>query len=82
MKNLLLTRIKPDNIKDFLNSTDINFEVISKSDHYFNDMFTGARILNSTDKIIFKNVTPENESFLRLKFGEDIGSCDIVLFDK
>jgi len=82
MKNLLLTRIDSFGIVDFLNSTDIEFEVISKSDGYFNDMFTGARILNSTDRVLFRNVDEENESFLRLKFGELLQVCDIVQFDK
>lgn len=81
-KTFLLSRIDPFGIVDFLNTTDLEFEVISKSDGYFNDMFTGARILNSTDKILFRNVDEENESFLKLKFGESIGCCDIVLFDK
>ena len=82
MKNLLLTRIDSFGIVDFLNSTDIEFEVISKSDGYFNDMFTGARILNSTDRVLFRNVDEENESFLRLKFGELLQVCDIVQLDK
>ncbi len=82
MKNLLLTRIDKFGIVDFLNETEIEFEVLSKDDGYFNDMFTGARILNSTDKILFKNVNEENESFLRLKFGVLISSCDIIQFDK
>jgi hypothetical protein len=82
MKNFLLTRIDPFGIVDFLNTTDIDFEVISKSGAYFRDMFTGGRILNSTDRILFRNVDSDTEAFLRLKFGEDIGCCDIVLFDK
>lgn len=82
MKNLLLTRLDPFGIVDFLNSTDLEFEVISKSDGHFNDMFTGARILNGTDKVLFRNIDEENENFLRLKFGELIATCDIVQFDK
>lgn len=82
MKNLLLSRIDTFAIAPFLNECDVEFEVISKNDVYLNDMFTGARILNSYDKILFRNIDRENESFLRLKFGNLIEACEIVQFDK
>ena len=82
MKHLLLRSIEPSKIEDFLNFTDIEFEVLSRNNSFLNDMLTSARILHSSDKIVFKNVSPENENFLKLKFGNQIGDCDILLFDK
>ena len=82
MKNLILTKIDPIGIVDFLNKSDLDIEVMSKGNDYWVDVFTDARILNSKDKILFRNVNEEDEIFLRIKFGEDIQVCDIVQFDK
>jgi hypothetical protein len=70
MKKFTLKYVDPSNDVDFLNATPIQFDFAgSENDSGWCDMFTGARILSSTDKIIF-DATEEDEAVLKFKFGE------------
>jgi hypothetical protein len=58
----------------FLNSTTINYEIFDPTGEFdpndsgWCDMATGARIINNTDRVAFKNVSPEQLTFLTLKY--------------
>jgi hypothetical protein len=59
---------------DFLNSTTINFEIFdpliefNENDSGWCDMATGARIISDTHRVVFKDVSPEQLTFLTLKY--------------
>lgn len=60
---------------DFLNVTDIAFEVFNphglKPEGYDSgwcDMATGARIIDKSDRVAFLNVTPEDLTFLTIRY--------------
>ena len=66
-----------ENDIDFVNNTTIDFKVISISrldnnyDNYDSgwcDASTGARIINSQDRVMFKNVNESQLTFLTLKY--------------
>lgn len=68
---------------DFLNETTIAYRVvdtksslgidlstiIDEVDSGWHDMMSGARIISEQDRIIFKDVSPEELTLLTLKFG-------------
>lgn len=82
MIHLLLYKIDPGTVCDFLNETTIEFEVISVNDFYLNDSATHTRVMHMSDKILFKSVSSEEENFLRLKFGNSIETCVVETMDK
>jgi hypothetical protein len=59
---------------DFLNATTIAFEIfdpveeINGNDSGWCDMATGARIISDTHRVVFKDVSPEQLTFLTLKY--------------
>jgi len=60
---------------DFLNVTDLEFEIFSqghgvldKNDSGWRDAATGARIISKDDRVAFLNVTSEDLTFLTLKY--------------
>jgi hypothetical protein len=62
---------------DFLNETDIEFEIIDTHglkpqtnvvDSGWCDMTTDARIIGVNDRVIFRNVSPEDETYLTLRY--------------
>jgi hypothetical protein len=58
----------------FLNATTIDFEIfdpveeINGNDSGWCDAATGARIISDTHRVAFKNVSPEQLTFLTLKY--------------
>ena len=68
-----------ENDVDFLNITSIECELINSHglkpttqvsfDSGWCDMTTGSRIINEYDRVIFKNVSDSDLTFLTLKFG-------------
>jgi len=68
-KYFTLTCVEPENDVDFLNSTSIVFDIGQPGDSGWCDGATGARILTTFDKIVFK-ADKEDEAVLSLKFGE------------
>jgi hypothetical protein len=73
MDYVLQFPISSDDI-DFLNVTSIEFEIFDPTGKYgendsgWCDGTTGARLIMSTDRVAFKNVTPEDLLLLELKF--------------
>lgn len=73
MDYVLQYQITPEDV-DFLNITSIEFEVfnphvdLNKQDSGWCDMETGARIITDSDRVAFLNVTPEQLTFLTLKY--------------
>ena len=62
---------------EFLNETTIEFEIIDTHglkpitnifDSGWCDMPTGARIIGDNDRVIFRNVSPEDETYLTLRY--------------
>lgn len=59
---------------DFLNTTDIKFEVFNPNDEYdkndsgWRDMATGARLIGASDRVAFLNVGDEDLLLLTLKY--------------
>lgn len=71
MKKFTLKYIEPYNDVDFLNTTSIQFDFVdSDKDSGWCDMFTGARIISSSDRIIFDSDDEQDEAVLRFKFGD------------
>lgn len=69
MKQFTLTHLEPNNDANFLNTTSIHFDFKDgENDSGWRDMFTGARILSSSDTIIF-HADKQDELALKLKFG-------------
>lgn len=68
---------------DFLNSTTVEFEVFNpnvdtdKRDSGWCDMETGARIVTDADRVIFKDVSPEDLTLLTLKYYNRLMQIDI-----
>ncbi len=71
MKHFLLNII-PELDVNFLNETSIEFSINrhSLNDSEWCDFITGSRILSFNDSVIFVAETAEDETVLRLKFGE------------
>lgn len=71
MNSYLLNRkILSDDI-DFLNSTDIDYDIrtdLSPNDSGWCDYATGARIVTASDRVVFYPATAEEEVFLKLKY--------------
>lgn len=78
MKTLLLIKIIPVEIVDFLNTCSLEFEIISS--FYLDDYSTNIRVLNHTDKILFRNIDSETETFLKLKYGDLIMDCPVYSY--
>lgn len=59
---------------DFLNVTTLEYEIFDgnsgplENDSGWCDMATGARIISSACRVAFLNVTPEDLTFLTLKY--------------
>lgn len=70
MKQFTLKFVDPSNDVDFLNTTSITFSFENDNeDSGWRDMFTGARILSSNDKITF-HADEQDEAVLKFRFGE------------
>lgn len=71
MNSYLLNRkILSDDI-DFLNSTDIDYDIrtdLGPNDSGWCDYATGARIVTGSDRVVFYPATAEEEVFLKLKY--------------
>jgi hypothetical protein len=71
MNSYLLNRnIASDDI-DFLNETDINYDIKTEfgpNDSGWCDYSTGARLVMASDRVIFHPATGEEEVFLKLKY--------------
>ncbi len=71
MNSYLLNRkILSDDI-DFLNSTDIDYDIrtdLGPNDSGWCDAATGARIVTASDRVVFYPATAEEEVFLKLKY--------------
>lgn len=62
---------------DFLNHTSIDYDLhtpnrLTPHDSGWCDMGTGGYIVNKNDRVIFKNVSDSDLTFLNLKFGNRI----------
>ena len=69
----------PDEDVDFLNTTEISFEIVTAfsdqngaRDSGWCDMATGCRILSKYDGIMFATDSKEDEVLLKYKFGDRI----------
>ena len=70
MKKFTLKYIEPYKDVDFLNTTSIHFSFVDEEfDSGWCDAFTGARIISSSDKIVFES-DEQDEAVLRFKFGD------------
>lgn len=76
MDYILRFGITPTDI-DFLNETTIEFEIINThglraetnvSDSGWCDMSTGARIIGVNDRVVFRNVSEEDQTYLTLRY--------------
>lgn len=72
MNYVLRNRISYDDI-EFINSSSYDYELfnphlLSENDSGWCDMGTGSRIVTASDRIIFKNITPQQFTILVLKF--------------
>lgn len=56
---------------DILETTCYNIDIVDNGQFYLNDMATGCRILSDNDTLVI-TVTPEQETVLRLRFGDNI----------
>lgn len=78
MNSYLLNRSLTADDADFLNETDIEFvfkaDLLSPNDSGWCDATTGARIIQSSDRIIFYPATKEEEIFLKLKYLTELSS--------
>lgn len=80
MKHLLLIPVCSELDAEFLKVTDINFSFNSTNDYYAASVIiTNIENIDNVDWLIFYNVTDEQESFLKLKFGKRLVNID---FDK
>lgn len=71
MKTYTLKYLDPANDVDFLNTTAIDFDFVDDDvDSGWRDVLTGSRILLSSDRIIFRPITEQDETLLRFKFGD------------
>lgn len=73
MEYILRYELTSDDI-EFLNETSIDYDLhrpdkLSVNDSGWCDYSTGGYIVNVKDRAIFKNVSPEELTFLTLKFG-------------
>ena len=74
MNYLLRYPINYDDV-EFLNETSYEYELFNPTidsllgyDSGWCDMGTGARVITAADRVIFRNVTPEQFTFLKLKY--------------
>ena len=69
VKKFTLKYIEPFNDVDFLNLTSVQFNFEDgENDSGWRDAFTGARIISSSDKVIF-DADEQDEAVLRFRFG-------------
>ena len=72
MDYILRYPLTSDDVK-FLNATTVEFELhnsrlLSENDSGWCDMATDARIITDNDRVIFRNVTDKQYTFLKLKY--------------
>jgi hypothetical protein len=77
---------------EFLNITSIEFDLhtpdkLCENDSGWRDYSTGGYIVSKNDRAIFRNVTPEEDTFLTLKYQDRLkeltqGFKDIYNVDK
>ena len=71
MNSYLLNRSMSSDDVDFLNSTDIDYDIrtdLGPNDSGWCDYATGARLIMASDRVVFYPVTEEEEVFLKLKY--------------
>jgi hypothetical protein len=75
--NYLLRNALTESDIEFLNETDMDFELVnthglkpeaSMFDSGWRDLATGQRIINHLDRVVFKNVTSEQYTYLQLRY--------------
>lgn len=71
MDYMLRYPINSDDV-DFLNETTYEYELfnptVTDNDSGWCDMGTGARIITKSDRVIFRSVSPEQFTLLKLKY--------------
>ena len=72
MDYILRYELTSDDV-EFLNITTIEYELhtpdkLCENDSGWRDYSTGGYIVSKNDRAIFRNVTPEQETFLTLKY--------------
>ena len=71
MNSYLLNRSLTPADVDFLNSTDIDYDIrtdLGPNDSGWCDYSTGARLIMASDRAVFYPATEEEEVFLKLKY--------------
>lgn len=71
MNSYLLNRSLTPADVDFLNSTDIDYDLrtdLGPNDSGWCDYATGARLVMASDRAVFYPATKEEEVFLKLKY--------------
>jgi hypothetical protein len=91
MDYILRYELTSDDV-EFLNITSIEFDLhtpdkLCKNDSGWCDYSTGGYIVSKNDRAIFRNVTPEEYTFLNLKYQDRLkeltqGFKDIYNVDK
>jgi hypothetical protein len=79
MMNYILRNPASFDDVEFLNSTSHDYELfnpnlLSDNDSGWCDMSTGGRILTNSDRIIFRNVSPQQFTLLKLKYQDRLKS--------
>ena len=76
MDYILRYELTSDDV-EFLNITTIEYDLLTpdklcENDSGWRDYSTGGYIVSKNDRAIFRNVTPEQETFLTLKYQDRI----------
>ena len=84
MKHFYVKSCDPEQDVDFLNATEIEFEITTpfsldgSRDSGWCDMATGCRILSKYDGIMFATDSKDDEVLLKYKFGNRITEYSIT----
>lgn len=84
MEYILRHRLSSEDV-DFLNETSYEYDLfnptVDGNDSGWCDMSTHARIITASDRVIFKNVSPQQFTLLKLKYSDRLKLLTGTIYD-